>query len=140
MIKQMESSETSSDKKTIAAILVSTRRDILKIYGVIKPTDAHQMKAAVYICIAGIAILNELGGGRSRRLIDKIVEETKELTKPLSMRVGELANSKEDLGKILAGFPKALGIIESTTLNGLAAFEALYTYSYPPYMTLLKIT
>jgi hypothetical protein len=85
------------------------------------------MKASVYICIAGIAILNDFGAGRPLRdLIDKLVVGTKDMTKPLSMLVGELANSKEELNEILADFPKELQISESTRVNGLAGFEALY--------------
>ena len=120
--------------KNLALILMSTRRDIFNIYGVIKPTDAQKMKASVYLCIAGIAILNDLGSAivndlgseRVHRLMDKLVEETKDLTEPLSMRVGELANSKEDLEEILTDFPKEHRLNELTTLNGLGAFEALY--------------
>src|ERR1700730_4142189 len=110
-------------KKTIPSIVESTQRDIFTIYGVAKPTDAQKMKASVYICIAGIAILNDFGAGRPLRdLIDKLVVGTKDMTKPLSMLVGELANSKEELNEILADFPKELQISESTRVNGLAGF------------------
>ena len=114
-------------KKTIASIVESTQRDIFKIYGVRAPTDAQKMKAAVYICIAGIAMLNNLARGpRLRTLFDKLVIETKDLTKPLSMSVGELANSTDELEAILSDFPQQLGISKSTTINGLGGFEALY--------------
>lgn len=112
-------------KKSIFSVLVSTQDNIFNIYGVARPTDAQKMKASVYLCISGIAIINDLGGGNLRHAIDKLVEETRELTKPLSMRVEELANNAEQLEKILAYFPRDQ-VTESTTLNGLAAFEALY--------------
>lgn len=105
---------------------MSTQEGIFDIYGVDQPTDAQKMKASVYLCISGIAILNDLGGGQLRRAIDRLVEETRELTKPLSMRVEELSNNTEQLEKILADFPKEIEITGSTKVNGLAAFEALY--------------
>ena len=83
-------------------------------------------KASVYLCISGIAILNDLGGGQLRNAIDNLVNETRELTKPLKMRVGELANDAEQLERIISDFPNDIQITESTTVNGLAAFEALY--------------
>jgi hypothetical protein len=114
-------------KKSFASILVSTQNKIFNIYGVTKPTDAQKMKASVYLCISGIAILNDLSRGRlPHGVIDKLVEETRELTKPFRMRVGELSNTTEQLKKILCDFPNELQISESTTVNGLAAFEAMY--------------
>ena len=113
-------------RKSITSVLVSTQNNIFNIYGVTKPTDAQKMKASVYLCISGIAILNDLGGGKLRHAIDALVEETRELTKPYSMRVEELSNSIEQLEKILADFPKEAKVTESTRVNGLAAFEALY--------------
>ena len=55
-----------------------------------------------------------------------MVNETRELTKPLRMRVGELANNAEQLEKIIFDFPGDIQITGSTTVNGLAAFEAMY--------------
>ena len=42
------------------------------------------------------------------------------------MRVGELANNAEQLEKIIFDFPGDIQITGSTTVNGLAAFEAMY--------------
>ncbi len=123
-------------KKAIASnrfapLLVSTQNDIFRIYGVAKPTDAQRVKAAVYICITGIAILNDLGGGRQRPLIDKLVDETGELTKSwerkklLRMTVGELVNSKEEIEE-LSRYCEGGGLNESTVVNGLAALDCLY--------------
>jgi len=113
-------------KKSITSVLLSTQSKLFDIYGVNHPTDAQKMKASVYLCISGIAILNDLGGGQLRHAIDNLVNETRELTKPLKMRVGELANNAEQLEKIISDFPNEIQITESTTVNGLAAFEALY--------------
>jgi len=113
-------------KRSITSVILSSQNKIFDIYSVTHPTDAQKMKASVYLCISGIAILNDLGGGQLRHAIDNLVNETRELTKPLRMRVGELANNAEQLEKIISDFPSAIQITESTTVNGLAAFEAMY--------------
>jgi hypothetical protein len=114
------------EKKSFSSVLLDTQNRIFTLYGVGHPTDAQKMKASVYLCIYGMAILNDLGGGHLRDAIDKLVEETRELTKPLRMRVGELANNAEQLEMIMSYFPSEIEITESTTVNGLAAFEAMY--------------
>lgn len=110
-------------KKSYTSVLINTQDKIFKMYGVNNPTDAQKMKASVYLCIAGIAILNDLGDGRLRYAVEKLAEETRELTKPLSMLAEELSNNAEQLKKILEELQITTG---STRLNGLAAFEALY--------------
>lgn len=119
-------SKVFGGKKSITSVLLSTQNKIFDIYGLANPTDAQKMKASFYLCISGIAILNDLGGGQLRHAIDKLVNETKELTKPLKMQVGDLANNAEQLEKIISDFPSQYQITESTIINGLAAFEALY--------------
>ena len=47
-------------KKSITSVMLSTQNKIFGIYSVAHPTDAQKMKASVYICISGIAILNDL--------------------------------------------------------------------------------
>jgi hypothetical protein len=115
-------------KENITSVMLSTQNNIFGIFSVVHPTDAQKMKASVYLCIAGMAILNDpnLGGGRLRYAIDNLVNETRELTKSLMMRVGELANNAEQLEKIISDFPADMKITGSTTVNGLAAFEAMY--------------
>lgn len=113
-------------KKTIASVLTGTQNNIFKLYGVSQPTDAQKMKASVYLCVSGMAILNDLGGGRFRHAIDALVNETRELTKTYSMRVEELSNNSEQLKRILDDFPAEAQVTGATRVNGLAAFEALY--------------
>ena len=113
-------------KKTIVSVLTNTQNNIFSLYGVSQPTDAQKMKASVYLCISGMAILNDLGGGRLQHAIDALVKETRELTKPYSMRVDELSNNDEQLKKILSDFPQEAQVIGTTRVNGLGAFEALY--------------
>lgn len=113
-------------EKNITSAMLSTQNKIFEIYSVAHPSDAQKMKASVYLCISGIAILNNLGGGQLKYAIDNLVNETKEITKPLRMRVGELANNQEQLEKILSDFSRQAQVTESTPVNGLAAFEAMY--------------
>ena len=120
-------SKVFGKKKSISEILVNTQSNIFKTYGVAKPTDAQKMKASVYICIAGISIFNDIGGRMLSHAIDKIVEDTRELTKSLSMRVGELSNDKEELEELLSYFlTRQLQTNDSTVINGMGGFEALY--------------
>lgn len=113
-------------KKSLSSILVSTQNRIFNIYSIAHPSDAQRLKASVYLCISSIAILNDFGDSLYRNFIDKLFEETRELTKLLRMRVGELSNNAEQLKTIISVFPHDLQITESTVVNGPAAFEALY--------------
>jgi hypothetical protein len=112
--------------KSIASVLISTQNNIFGVFGVAQPTDAQKLKASVYLCISGIAILNYLGGGKPHYAIDSMVDETRELTRPFSMQAKELSNNGQQLEKILAGFQGEAQVTESTRVNGHAAFEALY--------------
>lgn len=74
-----------------------------------------------------MAILNDSGCGHyAREVIEQLVTESKHSVKPLTMRAGTLSNNPEELRLILSDFPRKLNITRSTTVNGLAAFEALY--------------
>jgi hypothetical protein len=116
-------------KKSISAIITNTQNNLFRLYSVRNPSDALKMKASVYLCISGIAMINKIGesGGYAvlNELINKIVADTRELTKPLSMKVSELANDAQDLKLILSNFPVPMDA--NTRVNGLAAFEALYS-------------
>ncbi|MGH8277979.1 MAG: hypothetical protein ACRETQ_00205 [Gammaproteobacteria bacterium] len=112
-------------KKRVRSMIAGAQAEIFRAYGVLNPPNAQKMKAYVYICIAGIGILNGIGGEGLRDVISKIVWETKELAKSLqSVRVENLANDRKELEDILTDFPE--GVVAATTVNGLAAFDALY--------------
>ena len=113
-----------SGKKRFASVLIGTQNEIFKLYGVTQPNDAQKLKASFYLCVSGIAILNDAGGGAVPHVIDRLVEDTRELIKPLSVFTEDLSNSPEQLGEILSQLPD--GVTGSTKLNGLAAFEAMY--------------
>ena len=123
----------SDTKKSISAVITTTQNNIFKIYRVRNPSDALKMKASVYLCISGIASINEvqmssknhkLSSSVMKMIIDKIVNDSRKLTEPLSTKVSYLANNEEDLKLILACFPTPIS--KNAIINGLAAFDALY--------------
>lgn len=113
-----------SGKNSFSSVLVETQNKIFEIYGVAKPSDAQKMKATFYLCISGIAIMNDQGAGAVPHVIDKLVADTRELTKPLSMYVEDISNSPDQLEQILWELPD--GATGSTRVNGPAAFQAMY--------------
>ena len=113
-------------QKGFSSVLVNMQDSLFRIYGVRSPSDAQKMKAAVLLCITALAILNDLAGVKARLIIDRIVNDTKDFTKPLSMNVEELAKDEAELAKLLAVFPNEVQVTGSTSINGLAGFEALY--------------
>lgn len=114
-------------KKSYTSVLINTQNNIFNIYGVNQPTDAQKMKASVYLCIAGLAILDDLGCAKLRHSSDRLIAEAIELTDPLSMRLEELSNNTEQLDMILSDFPKESQVTGSTNVNGLAAFKSLFS-------------
>jgi len=114
------------NSKTISSILLNTQNNIFRIYGVNSPTDAQKMNISVYLCISGVAILNSLDADKLQHVMDNLIEDTKILTKPLKMRISDLSNTADELKLILAEFPNGSQVTESTIVNGLAAFEAIY--------------
>jgi hypothetical protein len=115
-----------SKRVNVKSVLADAQRGVFNLYGVPNPTDAQKLKAYAYLCIIAMAMLNEFGRGRLNSLIDQVAKETAELSKPLRMQVGDLANDSEELEIILAAFPTDLHIAKSTSINGLGAFDALY--------------
>lgn len=115
-------------KKSIVEIIVDTQSNIFKTYEITKPTDAQKMKAFAYISIAGTAICKDIGGRMLSHAAQKMIEDTSELTKSLSMRVGELSNDKEELEELLSYFftHHQRQINDSAVINGMEGFEALY--------------
>jgi hypothetical protein len=55
-----------------------------------------------------------------------MIEDVQEITSNLSMIVSELANSDEELEKILLFFDEEHGVDKDTRINGVAAFDAIY--------------
>ena len=116
-----------SGNKGFASVIVETQNKLFKTYGVSQPNDAQKLRASFYLCISGMAILNEAGAGRApiRGVIDRLVADASELSKPLSVVARDIwENSTENQNKIQSQLPR--GTTELTKLNGLAAFDALY--------------
>ena len=119
-------SKLFGNKKKFASGLVNMQNSLFRIYGVSSPSDAQKMKSAVLLCVTAMAILNNSAGVKARPTIDRIVNETREFTKPLSMRIEELSKSEAELAKILAQLSYEDQVTGSTRVNGRAGFEALY--------------
>jgi hypothetical protein len=88
--------------------------------------DANLLKATVYLCFAQIACLNSISAEKTRPFIDNMVEDAKSSVLSLSMKVGDLALSDDELAKILKEFPKEASVDKETKINGLAAWEVIY--------------
>lgn len=112
-------------KLPLAAILTTTCNEIFQAYGVRNPNDASKLKACFYLCVSGMAALNSAGGGRFEHHMDRLAQESSRLTKSLRMSVDSLADNPEDLRLLLTGFPPDSGVLSKTTVNGIAAFDAL---------------
>lgn len=126
-------------KNDLASILLTTQRRIFDVYSVTDPTDAQKIKASVYLCWAGMAVINDMEakavekiGSRDNHLrnvikgaIDRLVDETSTLLEPLEVHVNELASNPGQLERILSGFP--VPVQEATKVNGLAACGAMFT-------------
>jgi hypothetical protein len=89
-------------------------------------TDANRLKATVYLCFAQMACLHVLSKGATAVFMDAMVEDVKKSTLSLKMKVKDLAKSQVELKNILSEFPQQAEVDGDTTVNGLAAFEAIY--------------
>jgi hypothetical protein len=105
-------------------VMEQAQDELFETFGVKAPSDAQKLKASFYLCVSGIAVLNDAGGGATPDVIDKLVADTSVLVKPLSVYAKDLSNSPEQLASILSQIPS--GATGSTRLNGLAAFQAMY--------------
>jgi hypothetical protein len=114
-------------KKRINDVIVETYSSIFNIHGITNPTDAQKMKASFYLCIAGMAMINDaLGGQRAPAQIDNLLRQTKTLSNDLMFRICDISNNESDLGDLLSEFPPEIKADGQTRVNGLAGFEALY--------------
>ena len=88
--------------------------------------DANILKTTVYLCFAQIACLNVATQGQSRVFMDNLVEDAKNSVLALKMRVRELAQSDDELERILSDFPAEADVDGDTNINGLAAWNSIY--------------
>jgi hypothetical protein len=89
-------------------------------------TDSNILKATLYLCFGQLACIHSLSNGASAVFMDAMVEDVKNSILDLKMKVGDLATDSEELGRILMEFPSGSSVSELTTINGLAAFQAIY--------------
>lgn len=116
-----------SRKKDLSTTIVNAYSNLFTIYRVKNPTDAQKMKACFYLCISGMAMLNDaVGGAVAAKTIDKLLNATRNLTRDLRFRIEDIANDKDELEVLLSDFPSEAEVDGRTTVNGLAGFEALY--------------
>jgi hypothetical protein len=89
-------------------------------------SSANILKATVYLCFAQIACIDSISKGKSRVFIDNMVSDAKTSVQSLQMKVKDLANSEEELDRILSDFPEEANVDSDTLINGLAAWNAVY--------------
>jgi hypothetical protein len=92
----------------------------------IPKTDANKLKVSVYLLIAQLGIVHVIGSGKAKPFLDNLVKDVKESIKGLTMRISELALDETELQIILNEFPAEANLTSNVTINGLAAFEAIY--------------
>ena len=112
-------------KKSNTDVFSSYATLILEKAGV-SNTDANRLKVTVYLCIAQIACLHVATKGATAVFIDAMVDDVKKSIPHLKMKVKDLALTDIELKKILSDFPPQAQVNGDTTVNGLAAFQAIY--------------
>jgi hypothetical protein len=115
----------SSKNLTTAEIYKKYANEIL-IVAKVPISDASTLKATVYLLFAQLASIHLVTRGTYQEHMDLMVEEVQNSVAPLSMRIGELTTSFEELESILGAFPIEADITEDTNINGLAGFSGLY--------------
>ena len=118
-INLKDKEESNSDVFANYATLILQKANI-------KNTDANILKTTVYLCFAQVACLNVATQGQSRVFMDNMVEDAKKSVLALKMRVRELAQSDDELERILSDFPAEADVDGDTNINGLAAWNAIY--------------
>ena len=112
-------------KITTAEIYKKYANEIL-IAAKVPISDAATLKATVYLLFAQLASIHVVTSGTSQEYMDLMVEEVQNSVEPLSMRIGELTTSSEELQSMLNAFPSEADVDEDTNINGLAGFSGLY--------------
>jgi hypothetical protein len=88
--------------------------------------DANVLKATVYLCFAQLACINSVSQGSSKIFMDNMVEDAKNSVLHLKMKVKDLVKGNDELEIILSYFPLEAEVDGDTTINGLAAWNAIY--------------
>jgi len=115
----------SNKKLTTAEVYKKYANEIL-IAAMVPISDAATLKATVYLLFAQLASIHVATPGTHQEHMDVMVEEVQNSVQPLSMKIGELTTSFEELQSILGAFPSEADVDEDTNINGLAGFSGLY--------------
>ena len=115
----------SSKQLTTAEIYKKYASEIL-VAAKVPISDAATLKATVYLLFAQLASIHVATRGTYQEQMDLMVEEVQNSVEPLSMKIGELTTSFEELQSILDAFPSESEVDEETNINGLAGFSGLY--------------
>jgi len=118
--------EYNGDKEESSSDVFENYANLILQKSNVKNTDANLLKATVYLCFAQISCLNFATQGKSSVFIDNMVEDAKNSILKLKMRVKELAQSDDELERILSNFPAEADVDGDTNINGLAAWNAIY--------------
>ena len=101
--------------------------DSILLLSKIPLTDANKLKASVYLCFAQLACIHVVSKGKAVVFMDAMVSDVKESVSDLKIQIGDLANDDDELQRILKNFPQAAQVDAFTTVNGHAAFQAIYS-------------
>lgn len=115
-----------SETKSCADIFKLYSTAILKLAHV-NNSDANRLKATLYLCFAQLACIHHLAKGKASIFMDNMVEDAKNSVPDLKMKISELAMSEEELSRILSCFPVDAVVDGNTTVDGLTAYEILYS-------------
>ena len=117
-------------KKGAKEALIDTRAIFFDSLNINEPTKAQELKANVYLCVCGIAFLNNTDR-RLSSFMDRLLEEARELSKDIRpIKISDLGDDPEQLEKIMSKFSSIFGEAQKPTsalnTNGLAAFDLIY--------------
>lgn len=118
-------------KKDLRQIFIECRDGILQGYGLKTPTDAQLFNVSLGLAIASVGVLNELGGGRLRDLIDKVTNEARYETTNLSFIIADIAQDQNDIDLIISEFPVFVEATKEMRTNGGAVFPILFNKKGP---------
>jgi len=120
--------ELLNSEKSFIEALEKMQIKIFDIFNIKNNNEDLKLKCIFYLCIGGVAILNDLGGKnpKIKSAIDSLVNDSKKITKSLTAKVKNIVNDEFELVEILKNFPLEAEVDGETTVNGLAGFEALY--------------
>ena len=105
--------------------LINKQNIIFNLFGVSRPSDAQKVKATVYLCAVGTALLERSGVDESKHG-NNLFGIGRTITEPLSVQAGDIVNNPDQLKRLIIFLPQNSQITASTKINGVAAYLAMY--------------